>query len=128
MFALIRNTYTLIPVQILEGFGGAIFGVMLSLVASDLTHRTGYYTLCLSMLGLAAGLGTAVSTTMAGLVSDNFGRSAAFWVLAACGVLAVGMVALWMPETGEPALGPRVGPEEQPSSKEPRPATNTSPQ
>ena len=128
LFALIRNTYTLIPVQILEGFGGAIFGVMLSLVASDLTHRTGYYTLCLSMLGLAAGLGTAVSTTMAGLVSDNFGRSAAFWVLAACGVLAVGMVALWMPETGEPALGPRVGPEEQPSSKEPRPATNTSPQ
>ena len=103
--ALLRNTYALIPVQILEGFGGAIFGVLLSLVASDLTHRTGYYTLCLSMLGLVAGLGTAVSTAIAGLVSDHFGRQAAFWVLAACGLLAVGLVALAMPETGEPAPG-----------------------
>jgi predicted MFS family arabinose efflux permease len=55
-----------------------------------------------------------VSTTMAGLVSDNFGRQAAFWVLAACGMLAVGLVALAMPETVEPAPGPRAGPEERP--------------
>jgi MFS family permease len=72
---------------------------MLSLVASDLTRRTGYYTLCLSILGLVAGFGAAISTALAGLVSDNFGRPAALWVLGLCGVLALGVVALAMPET-----------------------------
>jgi MFS family permease len=56
LFAVLGNSYALIPVQVLEGFGGAVFGVMLSLVASDLTHRTGYYTLCLSMLELVPDL------------------------------------------------------------------------
>ena len=108
LFALLDNSYALIPVQILEGLGGAVFGVMLSLVAADLTRRTGYYTLCLSALGLTAGLGTAVSTTL-GLVSDDFGRQAALWVLAVCGVTALAVAALTMPETGQPTrwLGPR---------------------
>jgi predicted MFS family arabinose efflux permease len=51
---------------------------------------------------VGAGLGTAVSTTLAGLVSDSFGRPAALWVLAIFGVLAFGAVAFAMPETGEP--------------------------
>jgi MFS family permease len=102
LFALLRSTYALVPVQIFEGVGGAIFGVALSLVAADLTHRTGYYTLCLTILGLAAGLGTAMSTTLAGWVSDSLGREAAFWALAACGLLAFGLVAMAMPETREP--------------------------
>lgn len=103
LFAIVRNGYALIPVQVLEGTGGAIYGVLLSLVAADLTHRTGYYTLCLSMLGLASGLGAAVSNGLAGFVSDHAGRPAAFLALAACGVLAVAVVALAMPETREPA-------------------------
>ncbi len=105
LFALVQNPYALIPVQVLEGAGGATFGVMMPLVAADLTRDTGHYTLCLSLLGLAGGLGTAVSTAFAGWVNDSFGRSAAFWALAAAGMLAVALVALAMPETRLPDAG-----------------------
>jgi MFS family permease len=97
LFALLQSSYALILVQTLEGFGGAVFGVMLSLVAADLTRPTGYYNLCLSILGLAAGLGTTLSAMMVGFTFDRFGGSVALWVLAACGALAFGFVALTMP-------------------------------
>ena len=99
LFAVVRDPYVLVPVQVLEGLGGATFGVMLPLVAADLTRGKGNYTTCLSLLGLAAGAGTAVSTALAGWTADRFGRHAAFWVLAAAGVAAVALVAFAMPET-----------------------------
>ncbi|HSV15532.1 MAG TPA: MFS transporter, partial [Tepidisphaeraceae bacterium] len=99
LFALVRNPYVLVPVQVLEGAGGAAFGVMMPLVAADLTGGKGHYTLCLSLLGLAAGAGTAVSTALAGWSADRFGRVTAFWVLAGVGVAALAVVALAMPET-----------------------------
>jgi MFS family permease len=118
LFAMVRNPYVLVPVQVLEGLGGATFGVMMPLVAADLTGGKRHYTTCLSLLGLAGGVGTAISTALAGWSADRFGRHAAFWVLAAAGVAAVALVALAMPETreiparrtadgdGPPAAGP----------------------
>lgn len=107
LFLLLGSSAGLVPAQLLEGVGGAIFGMMLSLVAADLTRRSGYYTLCLSLLGLAAGLGTAASTTLTGLVSDHFGHAAAFATLAGAGLLALGLVGLLMPETAAPPLAHR---------------------
>lgn len=113
LFALIRNPWFLTPVQVLEGFGGATFGVMMPLVAADLTRRTGYYTLCISLLGLAGSLGTAISTSLAGWVTDLAGRTAAYWALTVAGLACVAVIALAMPETaprrvrvaGRPAAG-----------------------
>jgi MFS family permease len=98
LFALVRNPYVLVPVQVLEGAGGAAFGVMLPLVAADLTGGKNY-TLCLSLLGLANGAGTAASTALAGWTADRFGRPAAYWALVAAGLVAVALVTLAMPET-----------------------------
>ena len=99
LFAMLRNPYLLVPVQALEGASGSVYGVMLPLVAADLTRGKGHYTLCLSLLGLAGGLGTAISTALAGWVADGYGRPVAFWVLAAAGLAALVMVAVAMPET-----------------------------
>jgi MFS family permease len=106
-FATLRNPYSLVPVQLLEGAGGATLGVMMPLVAADLTAKRGYYTLCISLLGLANGAGTAISTALAGWSADRFGRNAAYWVLAGAGMLAVALVALAMPETSDAAKGER---------------------
>ena len=98
-FGLIGNPYALIGVQTLEGAGGAAFGVMMPLVAADLTRGTKHYTLCLSLLSLAATLGTALSTVLAGFTADRLGRSAAFFTLALAGLAATLLVAVAMPET-----------------------------
>jgi MFS family permease len=90
---LIRNPYFLIPVQTLEGAGGAAFGVMMPLIAADLTRRSKRYNLCLALFSLASTAGAAVSTVMAGFVADRYGRVAGFWALAAAGLLAFALVA-----------------------------------
>lgn len=97
----------LVPAQMLEGFGGAIFGMMLSLVAADLTRRSGYYTLCLSLLGLASGLGAAASSALTGVVAQHLGGHVAFAVLAGCALAAAAGVAWVMPETASPPLARR---------------------
>ena len=103
LFALVDDPYLLVPVQLLEGVAAAVFGVMLPLVAADLTRESGRFTLSLGMLGLAGTLGAALSTSVAGLIATGYGVDAAFWTLAAAGLVAVTLVALAMPET-------RVGP------------------
>ncbi len=99
LFALVDDPYWLVPVQLLEGVAAAVFGVMLPLVAADLTRDNGRYTLSLGVLGLAGTLGAALSTSVAGVVATAFGVDAAFWMLAAAGVAALVLVAVAMPET-----------------------------
>lgn len=78
----------LVAVQALDGVSAAVFGVLLPVVAADLTRGTGRFNLCMGVLGLASAAGGALSTLLAGLVADDWGQRAAFLVLAACGVLA----------------------------------------
>jgi MFS family permease len=110
LFAVVEDPYLLVPVQLLEGVAAAVFGVMLPLVTADLTRDSGRYTLALGVLGLAGTLGAALSTSVAGVVATWFGVAAAFWVLAAAGVVAVLLVFVAMPETRAlPVRGRRKG-------------------
>ena len=87
-------------VQALDGISAAVFGVLLPLVAADLTRGTRRFNLCMGLLGLAVGAGATLSTTIAGLVADRFGNGPALLVLAGVGAAAVvGLFAL--PETRE---------------------------
>jgi sugar phosphate permease len=76
-----------------------VFGVLLPLLAADLTLGTAHFNLCMGILGLAMYLGAAVSTTMAGGIADDAGMPTAFLVLAVVGVLGFVVVWLTMPET-----------------------------
>lgn len=100
-FAAIHNPYALIAVQTLEGSSGAAFGVMMPLVAADLTRGTRHYTLCLALLGLGSTLGAALSTVVAGFVADRFGRPAAFATLAAAGLAGTLLILFAFKETRE---------------------------
>ena len=59
----------------LDGVSATVFGLIMPLIAADLTRRTGYLNLAIGSLGLAAGLGATASTTVAGWVADTFGRA-----------------------------------------------------
>ena len=115
-FMVIGNPFLLIGVQLLEGAGGAAFGVMMPLIAADLTRGTRRYTFCLGLLGLASTLGAALSTVLAGFVADRLGRAAAFAALAAVGALATALVALAMPDTTAPGLAISPDPQDPPGN------------
>jgi hypothetical protein len=86
-------------IQILDGISATVVGLMLPLIAADLTRKTGHMNLAIGSFGLAAGLGATFSTTVAGWVADHMGGQMAFLGLALVGAMAVALLAVAMPET-----------------------------
>jgi MFS family permease len=105
LLACVANPYLIVPVQLLDGLSASVFGVLFPLIVADLTRDTGYYTTSLGAVGLAIGGGATLSTTVAGLVADHLGTSAAFLSLGAVGLLATSLVWAVMPETKTSAAG-----------------------
>lgn len=95
--------------QVLDGVGGAAIGVLLPLIAADITRGTGRFNLSMGAIGLGVGVGATLSTAMAGDLAVRFGSSIAFLALAVFGMVAVLMVALTMPETRPAPATPAPG-------------------
>lgn len=94
--AYINHPAVVMPVQVLDGISAAALGILLPLVAADLTGGRSGFNLRLAVLGLAGGAGATLSTSLAGHTADAWDTPAALLVLAAvgaaavCGVLALG--------------------------------------
>ena len=99
LLAGIADPYLIIAIQLFDGLGAAVFGVLFPLIVADITRDTGNYTTSLGLVGLAIGGGATLSTTVAGLVADHLGVGAAFLSLAAVGLCATALVWTLMPET-----------------------------
>jgi len=99
LFATAPAAMPLVAFQLLDGVSATVFGLMMPLIAADVTRSTGHLNLAIGSLGLAAGLGATISTTIAGVVADSFGAPAAFLGLATAGMTAVGVLWQMMPET-----------------------------
>ncbi|MGH7093475.1 MAG: MFS transporter, partial [Stellaceae bacterium] len=99
LLALIPSPLPLVAIQALDGIAASCFGVMVPLVISDIAGGSGRYNLALGVIGLAIGVGATASTSLAGWISDQFGMSVAFAVLATVGLAAELLVWLAMPET-----------------------------
>jgi MFS family permease len=89
----------LVVFQTLDGVSAAVLGLMIPLIAADLTKRTGFLNLAIGALGLASGLGATLSTVAAGWIGDRFGDALVFLVMAAVGAAAVLLLWAAMPET-----------------------------
>jgi MFS family permease len=99
LLAVVPGALPLAVLQALDGVSAATFGLMLPLIAADLTKNTGYLNLAIGSLGLAAGLGATFSTAIAGWIGDHLGNSMTFLLLGAVGAVAVALLAVAMPET-----------------------------
>ena len=98
LLSVVQQPVPVVLVQLLDGVSAAGLGVLVPLVAADLTRGTNRFNLCMGALGLAVGLGATLSTTMAGVLADQFGARTALLGLAGAGLVAVGAV-LAVPET-----------------------------
>jgi MFS family permease len=102
-FASVTNPELLVVVQVLDGVTAAVFSVMVPLVVADLTRGSGRFNLGQGIVGTFIGIGAALSSTLAGYISDHLGSNAAFAGLAV--IAFVGLIAVWllMPETRDVA-------------------------
>ena len=85
--------------QILDGVGAGIFGVVSVLVIADLTEGTGRFNLTLGAISTAVGIGASLSQGIAGSIVHHFGSNTGFLFLAAVAAAAFGVLYFLMPET-----------------------------
>ena len=102
LFTLSANPYYLVTVQGLDGIGAAIFGVLLGIVAADLSKGKGRFNLIQGVIITGMGIGSTVSQLLGGWLSKVSGYNTAF--LALSGAALIGFVFFWilMPETKLP--------------------------
>lgn len=60
LYTLTLNPYLLVGIQLLDGIGAGIFGVVSVLVVADLTRGTGQFNLTQGALATATGIGAAL--------------------------------------------------------------------
>lgn len=99
LYVLSDNPFWLVGVQLLDGIGAGIFGVLFPIVVKDLTEGTGRFNFSLGALTAVFGLGAALSPGIAGLVVQIAGYDAAFLTLAAIAASAFVLVLVALPET-----------------------------
>jgi MFS family permease len=109
LFALSSNPAYLLSVQVLDGVGAGIFGVMSIIMIADLTQGTGRFNVTQGVLATAVGIGASMSNLLGEFVLGAAGFDAAFVVLASTAVVGLAVFWLFVPETKalgstEPAL------------------------
>lgn len=112
LLAAFDQPAVLVFIQALDGISAAVLGVLLPLIAADLTRGTNHFNLCMGLFGLAVGIGGTISTSLAGVVALWFGADMAFTMLALVGLLCTLLAWFAMPETREevpaaPSTAPR---------------------
>jgi MFS family permease len=122
VLAIVEGQTALLAAQALDGLTAGVFGVLIPLVAADLTRGTNRFNLCMGLFGLAVNIGATVSTTAAGAIAATFGYWIAFAALAAVGLLTLAMALFLMPETGQARSGKK-SPSPQGEGENSSPAT-----
>jgi MFS family permease len=102
LYATLPSPVALTIGQALSGASGAAFGVMMTLVAADITRGTGRFNLTLGALGVAISIGASLSTSLAGVIANTFGDQSAFLSLALAGLCGLLLLLVGMPETRPP--------------------------
>jgi MFS family permease len=110
LYCLSINPVYLVTVQLLDGIGAGIFGVVSILVVADLTKGTGRFNLTQGALATATGIGAGLSNLIAGFVVEGAGFDAGFIMLAAIAAVGTIYFALAMPETRSSSTNPEVSP------------------
>jgi len=99
LYTMTHNTILLVAIQVLDGIGAGIFGVVSVLVIADLTRGTGRFNLTQGAIATAVGIGASLSQAIAGAIVHHAGYRTGFLFLSAVAAAALAILWLFMPET-----------------------------
>ena len=105
LYTLTDDPKLLVAIQLLDGIGAGVFGVVGVLVIADLTRGTGRFNLMQGALATATGLGASASLFLTGEIVSRAGFNAGFLALTAIAAAALVFFGLAMPETRPEAEG-----------------------
>lgn len=99
LYTVSSHPFYVVAVQLLDGIGAGIFGVLYVIVVADLTQGSGRYNLALGVIATAQGIGASLSNLVSGYIVNAWGFNAGFLFLAVIAALAFVVYYVLVPET-----------------------------
>ena len=99
LYTMVRNPYALVAIQILDGIGAGIFGVVSVIMVADLAGGTGRFNFIQGAINTGVGIGASVSNLMTGFIVQRSGYNFGFVILAMIAAIALASLLFAMPET-----------------------------
>ncbi len=93
LFASVDHKYALVALQVIDGIGAGIYGVLGIVMMSDLARGTGRFNLLQGLTYACMGVGGAASAMLGGYLASSLGYDRAFVGLALVG--AAGAAFFW---------------------------------
>ncbi|UHG94420.1 MFS transporter [Spirosoma oryzicola] len=101
LYTLTGDPMLLVAIQILDGVGAGIFGVLSILIVSDLTRGSGLFNTTQGAIATAVGLGASLSNAFAGALLQRTNYNFAFLTLAGLALVALAVLWFFVPETSD---------------------------
>lgn len=99
LYTLTDNPWLLLSIQLLDGIGAGIFGVVGIVTLSDIAKGTGRFNFSVGLMALSQGIGAFLSNAIAGYIANSAGFNAGFLTLAGTALAGLFFYGLIMPET-----------------------------
>ena len=90
-YTLTDNAAFLLAIQLLDGIGAGIFGVIAIVIISDLAQGTGRFNFFQGLVALCTGLGASLSNLVAGSIVKQWGYNAGFLFLCFLAIVGTGV-------------------------------------
>lgn len=101
LYTLTDDPTLLVGIQVLDGVGAGLFGVISVLIVADLTKGSGLFNTTQGAIATAVGLGASLSNAFAGAIVQRADYNPAFLTLAGIAVGALAVFWVLVPETAE---------------------------
>lgn len=99
LYSQTTNPYLVMSGQLLDGIGAGIYGVIVFLVVADLTRGTGVFNFATGVVITIQGLGASFGSYLGEWWAEAYGYGSSFSLLTTLGVVALAILAIFMPET-----------------------------
>lgn len=99
LVALVQEPWQVLAIQVLDGLAQGLFIVVAAAWMTDRLADHKRVAEAQVLVGSALVAGSAIGTTLSGLVVDDLSYRGMFWLLAGIGMLATMMVAVFVPES-----------------------------
>lgn len=103
LYTLTTHAHVILAIQVLDGIGAGIYGVVICLICSDLTKgKEGFNTL-LAIMQTALAFGAMIGPLTQGFLTRYLGFNITFSAFALIALLGASLFIFKMPETNQPA-------------------------
>ncbi|HET6343939.1 MAG TPA: MFS transporter [Myxococcota bacterium] len=101
LYTVVESPTAIMAIQVLDGMGAGIYGVITASICSDLAGKQGRFNTLMGIVTTALASGTMFGPMIGGQVVEHLGFKMAFLVLACVGAAGAALFVTQMPETAD---------------------------